>query len=66
MLIKINGKQTEVIETLTIQGLLESKNLPVGGVVVELNGIVVRSDGWHGTSLKPGDQIEIVRYVGGG
>lgn len=66
MVIRINGKDSEVAADLSVARLLEDLELRPGRVVVELNAQVL-SRGAHGaTRLKQGDEVEIVHFVGGG
>lgn len=61
----ING-QAQVCDTDTIEALLQHLNLAQSQVAVELNGSIVPRDDFRNRSLQDGDQLEIVRFVGGG
>ncbi len=66
MVVHINGEKKEIGAGLTVAQLLEELGIRPGSVVVELNRDVL-SRGTHGsTTLKEGDQVEIVHFVGGG
>ncbi len=65
MLIKINGVESEVRDGLSVQELLQAKNLR-SGVAVALNGKVVHAEKWADTKLRPDDEIDLIRHVGGG
>ena len=56
----------EVHEPLTLQKLVQQKDLPPDRVVVELNETIITRTLWGKTSLKDGDRLELVRFVGGG
>ncbi|MBI2958351.1 MAG: sulfur carrier protein ThiS, partial [Chloroflexi bacterium] len=46
MRILVNGKPAEIPEGITVQALLESKNLPPGSVAIALNGSIAPADQW--------------------
>jgi len=64
MLVKINGKAEELADGTSIQELVRSRNLT--SVAVALNGKVVRQDQWTCKVPQHGDEIDIIRHVGGG
>lgn len=66
MVIRINGKDSEVAADLSVARLLEDLELRPGRVVVELNARVLSRDAHGATRLKQGDEVEIVHFVGGG
>ena len=66
MRIRVNGEEKVVAGGLTVAGLLASLELPPTGIAVALNMEVVRRGDYAGTPLSEGDEVEIVRAVGGG
>ncbi len=62
----MNGEPREVAEGLSLVTLLDE--LGVGGrrVAVELNQDVVPRERYADTTLRPGDVVEVVQFVGGG
>lgn len=66
MEIQVNGEPREVPEGQTVGGLLEDLDLDPRAVVVEHNREILRGEDREGQRLEPGDQIEIVQFVGGG
>ncbi len=66
MVIRINGKDSEVTPDLSVAQLLEDLEIRPGRVVVEINAEVVSRDAHGATRLKEGDEVEIVQFVGGG
>lgn len=64
--IQVNGKPRELREGLTVASLLEELDLAPETVAVELNREIVRRGDYVGVELKPGDKLEIVRFVQGG
>lgn len=66
MEIRLNGERREVPGGQTIGGLLEELGLDPGAVVVERNREILRGEERGDVVLEPGDEIEIVQFVGGG
>jgi len=64
--ISLNGEPYEIDEPLSVAGLLERLQIDSRRVAVELNFEVVRRARYDETSIGPGDQVEIVNFVGGG
>jgi thiamine biosynthesis protein ThiS len=66
MRIHINGEEKEIAQGLSVAGLLDELQIRPGRVVVELNRTTVSREAHESTSLKEGDMLEIVHFVGGG
>lgn len=66
MTLEINGEAREVAEGLTLPGLLEELGFKRDRVAVELNREIVPRAQWDAITLKDGDKLEIVHFVGGG
>lgn len=65
MEIKVNGQPQPLADGLTVRGLIERHKLAPDKVAIELNRRLLRGDKYD-TPLKPGDEVEIVTFVGGG
>ena len=68
MKIKVNGEQRLIKSNKSIS-LYEAMKLlgySTNTVVVELNKLIINSEGWKNEYLKDGDKLEIVSIVGGG
>jgi thiamine biosynthesis protein ThiS len=65
MRIKVNGQDYELEEGADIHALLAAHKLTPDKVAIELNRRLVRG-AQYDTQLKPGDEVEIVTFVGGG
>ena len=65
MNIKVNGTEREITDGLTVAQLIAQHNLAPEKVAVELNRRLIRIERYD-TTLKDGDEIEIVTFVGGG
>lgn len=66
MRLKINGDEARLEDGLTLEQLLAAYKLKKDQVVVELNRSVPAKAAYAATALKDGDEIEIVKFLGGG
>ena len=66
MQVKVNGELKTLPDGLTVRQLLEQLAIVPERVVVELNLAVLKRAEHEGTRLKEHDEVEIVRFVGGG
>jgi sulfur carrier protein len=66
MKIRINGEEKDVTQGLSIAALLDELQIRAGRVVIELNRNIISGDAHGSTTLKDGDILEIVHFVGGG
>lgn len=66
MLIKVNGKDTEVEPDTTVADYLADRGVQDRLVAVELNGTILARRAFDATALVDGDTMEIVHFVGGG
>lgn len=66
MRLTINGNEQSFADPLTLAQLIEQLGMKGDRVAVELNREIVSRAQWTDTSLKDGDRLEIVHFVGGG
>ena len=66
MTITLNGDPFEVAGPLTVSDLLARLEIDGRRVAVEHNLVVIKHTRFDDTTINPGDQIEIVNFVGGG
>jgi len=66
MTLTINGKIMDLPDGMTITQFLEEKNLRPRSVVVELNRVIIERDKYAETVLNDKDEVEIMRFIGGG
>ncbi len=66
IILTVNGESRTVNDGTSIIKLLETLDIEQRRVAVAINGEVVPRTEHEQTSLKDGDQVEIVRMVGGG
>ena len=64
--ITVNGKQKIVPAGLTITGLIEHFEIRKETAIVEHNRVVLDRKLYDETPVLEGDNIELVRFVGGG
>jgi len=66
MTIQLNGDPYELPAPATVAALLARLEIDPRRVAVERNFVVIKRDAYAATPIEPGDQIEIVNFVGGG
>lgn len=69
MKLQINGEVREfaaVSSPFTLLALIQTMGMKSDRVAVELNRDIAPRDRWFEITLKDGDQLEIVHFVGGG
>ena len=69
MKLQINGEDRDFSDApalFTLAALVEVLGMKADRVAVELNRDIVPRDRWAKTSLKDGDRLELVHFVGGG
>ena len=66
MTIRLNGEPFDISGPVTISALLAQLNIDPRIVAVEHNVVVVKKQQYDATMVREGDEIEIVRFVGGG
>jgi thiamine biosynthesis protein ThiS len=62
----INGDEKSLAGSLSLAELIEQLGMKGDRVAVELNREIVSRPQWPETTLKDGDRLEIVHFVGGG
>ncbi len=62
----VNGENKIAKEGSSVNDLILSFSIKPEAVVVELNYTIISKDLWDKTILNENDNIEIVRFVGGG
>jgi sulfur carrier protein len=66
MKISVNGKDMEVADGLSIDGLLDHLGVTRKYTAVAVNRDVTPKSEYAVTTLREGDRVEIVRPMGGG
>ena len=63
---KVNGKEMNLDDGITIDELLSKIKINKDRVVVEVDGVIVIKDEFSSFKLKENNTIEVVSFVGGG
>jgi sulfur carrier protein len=66
IMLTINGKERQLEGPTSLLSHLESLGVNLKSVAVAYNGNVLRKDELANITLSEGDQVEVVRAVGGG
>jgi sulfur carrier protein len=66
MNIIINGTSQELTAVKNLSEIVSTFCKQPKHVITELNGTIIPSDQWPQISLKDGDALELVTFVGGG
>jgi thiamine biosynthesis protein ThiS len=64
--LQVNGKPVELAEPTALLDYVGTLGVDPRGIAVEVNGLILERDAYAGCTLQDGDQVEIVRMVGGG
>ena len=63
----VNGKNTDISDSMTVTELLAKEDVKMPQMVsVELNGRILKRSEFETTSLKDNDKVEFLYYMGGG
>ncbi|MDR2503532.1 MAG: sulfur carrier protein ThiS [Deltaproteobacteria bacterium] len=62
----VNGEKRRCAAGLTLRAYLEEMGFVPVGVAAELNGIVLKAADFGAHVLKDGDELEVIRFMGGG
>ena len=62
----INGAERSFCDHLSLAQVIEQLGMKEDRVAVEVNREIVSRVQWAETSLKDGDRLEVVHFVGGG
>lgn len=64
--LRVNGRPVELEDPAPLLDYLRSLGVDPRAVAVEINDRILDRSEFRGTTLADGDQVEIVRMVGGG
>ena len=69
MKIKVNGEE-KILKTnnklISLNEAIKILGYSSNTIVVELNDLIINSEGWGDKNIQEGDKLEIVSIVGGG
>ena len=66
MRILLNGKEKEFAQLKNLQDLVSQFCRDHRPVIAEVNGEIIKCPRWEKTSIKDGDSVELINFVGGG
>ena len=66
MRVKVNGEQADLESGMSLESLIKFYRLKTEMVVVELNRNVPAKGDYAETFLREGDEVEIIKFLGGG
>ncbi|MFH2057459.1 MAG: sulfur carrier protein ThiS [Pseudomonadota bacterium] len=65
MEISLNGKKI-ISNSTTLLRLISETGFDTQSLIAEVNFEVIKEENWSDTTIKDGDQIELLSFVGGG
>jgi len=66
MQVKVNGQPADLEPGMNLESLIKFYRLKLDQVVVELNRKVPPKSAYATTQIQAGDEVEIVKFLGGG
>jgi thiamine biosynthesis protein ThiS len=66
LIITLNGDRFELAGPVTVSSLLAQLDIDPRRVAVEHNLVVLKRTSFETTTVREGDEVEIVNFVGGG
>ena len=66
MQITINGRQKEFPDSANLSHVIEQFCRDTKHVIAEVNGQIIKSPKWSEQTIRPGDRVELINFVGGG
>ena len=65
-MIRVNGRDFEWCEGLTIQAILKAHKYTAPRIVVKVNGRVVPRKDWDAFTVQDGDDVRAIHLIAGG
>jgi sulfur carrier protein len=66
MLIVVNGESKEVVEGISLDGLISELGVVDKVMAAAVNMQIIKKHEWQSHLLKDQDQVELLQFVGGG
>ena len=63
---KVNGKEFEFTEGMTVDSLIDILKLNKDKLVIEIDGQIIPKEDFFKTNLKESNIVEVISFVGGG
>lgn len=65
-MIKVNNRDMEWEEGLTVQGLLDKKSYTYPKLIIKINNVLVPNEEYTSTVIKDGDDVKVIHLLAGG
>ena len=65
-MIKLNNRDYEWEEGLTVQGLLNKKSYTYPKFIIKINNVLVSSEEYTSTTIRDGDDVKVIHLLAGG
>lgn len=66
MQITLNGKNVAIKPQISLLDVLKMQGFELERLVIEHNFEIVKKEAWGNVVLEPNDNLEVLRFVGGG
>jgi sulfur carrier protein len=66
MIVIVNGKELELANSTTADGLVKQFNYQNQRIALEVNEVIISKSAYAEFKINAGDKIEIIKAVGGG
>lgn len=66
MLIYVNKEKQEIVDSLTLNGLVEKLGIDARGMAIAINNEVIPKSSWDRVQFKENDRIIMIRATAGG
>jgi sulfur carrier protein len=66
IMIKLNNRDFEWEEGLTVQSLLNKKNYTYPKLIIKINNVLVSSEEYATTTIRDGDDVKVIHLLAGG
>jgi sulfur carrier protein len=64
--IKLNNRDFEWEEGLTVQGLLDKKSYTYPKLIIKINNVLVSTEEYASTIIRDGDDVKVIHLLAGG
>ncbi len=66
MIITVNSERKEVKESITLTELIKFLKIDEIAIVAEVSGKIIAPDKYDSTVIQNNENVELIRFVGGG
>lgn len=65
-MIKVNNRDFDWEEGLTVQALLDKKSYTYPKLIIKINNVLVPSEEYSSTIIRDGDDVKVIHLLAGG